>query len=402
MMRTIRNIMDQQNFLTNQHRQNPQKASLIKSAIKKATGRGNEKNTDLIENKDQAALITVLMLSALLILIQVETEVCANIFDDVKIQARVFKEIISTPFKSVMERCNSIIEQFDGAFGGILPLSKFLLRHAKQLQSLAENVRETQTFQKFQQNVYTRSSQLLSEFIDRLTNDNSRYVPEDGTVHHITSNTVNFLKMLARERATILQILDANSSTNRMQAQTNFSKLFAQILAALGVNLRNKSTTYTDEPLSALFMLNNLNHIRTCLFQDSHIESIISEQNDQISSFYEAEISSYTKKYLKSWQKVAAGFNLSELADEKRAIKMCYANFNKEFETILEAQKHYCIAEISLAVEIRNRIKGIVLRPFTEFTTKHSEDIYSSIDRQLKYDVESIEMMIDRLFDSST
>lgn len=121
-----------------------------------------------------------------------------------------------------------MIEQFDGNFGAILPLNKFLLRHAKQFQSLAENVKETGAFQKFQKNVYERGSQLLSEFIDRLTNDTSRYVPEDGTVHHIASNTVNFLKMLAREKATILQIFGA-TSTNRMQSQTNFSKLFGML-----------------------------------------------------------------------------------------------------------------------------------------------------------------------------
>lgn len=73
----------------------------------------------------------------------------------------------------------------------------------------------------------------------------------------------------------------------------------AQILAALGVNLRNKSSTYPDETLASIFMLNNLNHIRTCLFYDSNIVSIISEQNDQIASFYEAEIASYMKRYLK-------------------------------------------------------------------------------------------------------
>lgn len=46
------------------------------------------------------------MLSALLILIHVETDICANIFEDVKVQAKVFKDTISAPFKNVMERCN--------------------------------------------------------------------------------------------------------------------------------------------------------------------------------------------------------------------------------------------------------------------------------------------------------
>lgn len=36
----------------------------------------------------------------------------------------------------------------------------------------------------------------------------------------------------------------------------------------------------------------------------------------------------------------------------------------------MDAQKHYCVAEVNLAIEMRNRIKGIVLRPYADFASK--------------------------------
>lgn len=60
----------------------------------------------------------------------------------------------------------------------------------------------------------------------------------------------------------------------------------------------------------------------------------------------------------------------------------------------------YCIANLQLAKEIRRKIKEEVLKPYQEFCNKYSKSY--SIDRQMKYDVESVEIIIDRLFDASS
>lgn len=50
--------------------------------------------------------------------------------------------------------------------------------------------------------------------------------------------------------------------------------------------------------------------------------------------------------------------------------------------------------------EIRRKIKELILKPYQEFCNRFSNNY--SMDRQMKYDVESVEIIIDRLFDAST
>jgi len=76
-------------------------------------------------------------------------------------------------------------------------------------------------------------------------------------------------------------------------------------------------------------------------------------------------------------------------------------NFTREFDSIVEQQKNYCIADRTMAARARGRIKELVLRPFVEFNKRNSQECAElfETDRQLKYDSETVEMLIDRLFD---
>lgn len=69
-------------------------------------------------------------------------------------------------------------------------------------------------------------------------------------------------------------------------------------------------------------MLNNLNHVRKCL-QDDNIQSILAEQNDQLSNFYKNEVIDYQSKYLRSWTKVTSIFASLEFSQDKKSIKNC-------------------------------------------------------------------------------
>jgi len=394
-LKTLTSLVDQQKTIDKEKNSNTRSAFL--SALKKATGR-NEKLDTGDPQKEGPVNQALLQLSGFLILSQLETDVCTMIFEEIKEVAIVVRETLARPLKAVLEKCAITIENYDGGFQGILPMAKFSLKNSNQLQTLAENVNEGQLYLNFNKNVFRKSSNLISDFIEKLNNDHNRFVPEDGNVHQVTANTINFLKMLAKNKTTVGQILEITVNNSR-GADTQFSKLFAQVLAALGVNLKNKAVTYQDEFLSALFMLNNLNYVHNCL-QDENIQSILAEQYLQLSNFYKNEINDYLSRYLRSWTRVTSVFAISEFADEKRAVRTCFSNFNKEFDSVVEAQKIFCVADVQMAKEIRKKIKDLVLRPYQDFCNKHSNAY--SIDRQMKYDVESVEIIIDRLFDASS
>jgi hypothetical protein len=71
----------------------------------------------------------------------------------------------------------------------------------------------------------------------------------------------------------------------------------AQILTALGVNLRNKSSSYADQHLAALFLFNNLTYVQQCLREET-LSKLVREQDPNFFANNEKEISNYLKKYL--------------------------------------------------------------------------------------------------------
>ncbi|KAE9551132.1 hypothetical protein FO519_005667 [Halicephalobus sp. NKZ332] len=256
-LKILTSLIDQQKKMDKEKNSNTKSAFL--SALKKATGRNAEKQDSGDPQRDGPVHQGLLQLSGFLLTSQLETDVCTLIFEEVKEVAIVVRETLARPLKSVLERCNATVENYEGT----------------------------------------------------------------------------------------------------------------QILAALGVNLKNKAVTYQDEFLSALFMFNNLNYVHNCL-QDESIQSILAEQNHQLSNFYKNEIADFLSKYLRSWTRVTSVFAVSDFADEKRAIRTCFANFNKEFDSVVEAQRIFCIADVQMAKEIRKKIKDLVLRPYQDFCNKHS------------------------------
>lgn len=87
------------------------------------------------------------------------------------------------------------------------------------------------------------------------------------------------------------------------------SEIIAQILSAIGVNLRNKASIYADASLGmvdcteaqsllllgALFLVNNLSYINK-LLKDPSLQHIISDQ--RLNAYYDSEIEEHLRRYL--------------------------------------------------------------------------------------------------------
>jgi hypothetical protein len=188
----------------------------------------------------------------------------------------------------------------------MLPLARFLTLRSNQLFALSKNVGHADLYNSFCRKAYNKGSQLIADFIDHLTNEHTRFVPEDGNVHEITSNTMNFMKILAKYQPVVSHVLE----NSQKATESKLSKLFglwilsnftyhfsAQIIAALGVNLKNKAGAYADPTLSALFLFNNLTYVDQCL-REGLLTKLIKEQNPQFFTFNDQEIASNLKKYL--------------------------------------------------------------------------------------------------------
>lgn len=91
-------------------------------------------------HRDNAIAIVLFQLSALLVLIQLETDQCANIFSaNVRVQANVLCQIVATCLTRCLGLTLRVVESYEaGSFPVLLPLARFLLRHASQLAALSE------------------------------------------------------------------------------------------------------------------------------------------------------------------------------------------------------------------------------------------------------------------------
>lgn len=77
------------------------------------------------------------------------------------------------------------MDSFEGSFEAILPLVKFFIKHENQLSSLCENIGHSNIFLNFHSSLNQKNIHLISDFVDKLTNDHSRFVPEDGNVDNL-------------------------------------------------------------------------------------------------------------------------------------------------------------------------------------------------------------------------
>lgn len=79
------------------------------------------------------------MLSTALVLVARETEVCAAVFADVGVEARVLRETISDALSIVVSHTLRVVELFEGGiFAELFPLARFFMKHANQIQALCE------------------------------------------------------------------------------------------------------------------------------------------------------------------------------------------------------------------------------------------------------------------------
>jgi exocyst complex protein 7 len=105
----------------------------------------------------------------------------------------------------------------------------------------------------------------LEEFIEFIKNDLDTKVPQDGTVHELTSNIMIFIVQLLNYLDILSRVITVNDfvsiENNSDKNRIAFAQYINRVLAALGMTLNNKSQSYSDPYLKAIFMLNNYHYI---------------------------------------------------------------------------------------------------------------------------------------------
>ncbi|XP_072882559.1 exocyst complex component 7 isoform X3 [Hemitrygon akajei] len=265
----------------------------------------------------------------------------------------------------------------------------------------------------------TTGAKALEEFADSIKNDPDKEynMPKDGTVHELTSNAILFLQQLLYFQETASAMLasqEVGTSSSSFNSEFNrrlLSNYICKILGNLQLNLHSKAKVYEDAALGAVFLLNNFNYILKSL-EKSELIQLVAVSQKHPDKTYKGHIEEQLQIYQRSWLKVTTPLtegNLpafqpgTKLKDkERQAIKDRFKAFNDGLEELCKIQKSWAIPDKEQRDKIRRAQKENVTGAYQVFWQRYSNVPFTkNVEKYIKYRVEEVEEMIEKLFDTS-
>ncbi|XP_077107904.1 exocyst complex component 7 isoform X7 [Ranitomeya variabilis] len=280
--------------------------------------------------------------------------------------------------------------------------------------------------------IETTGAKALEDFADSIKNDPDKEtsMSKDGTVHELTSNAILFLQQLLEFQETAGAMLASQvlgdtynipiDPRETSSAASNYSSQFSlrllstyicKVLGNLQLKLLSKSKMYEDLALGAIFLHNNYNHILKSL-EKSELMQLVSVTQRDPDSLYREHIEQQIQIYQRSWLKVIDYVNDKNLPPlhgaklkdkERQMIKERFKGFNEGLEEICKIQKSWAIPDKKQRERIRQSQKKIVQEAYSAFLFKYGKGVNftKNPDKYIKYSVEHVGEMIERLFDTS-
>uniref|UniRef100_A0A674H291 Exocyst complex component 7 n=1 Tax=Taeniopygia guttata TaxID=59729 RepID=A0A674H291_TAEGU len=251
----------------------------------------------------------------------------------------------------------------------------------------------------------TTGAKALEEFADNIKNDPDKEynMPKDGTVHELTSNAILFLQQLLDFQETagaMLASQETSSSASSYSSEFSrrlLSTYICKVLGNLQLNLLSKSKVYEDPALSAIFLHNNYNYILKSLEKSELIQLVAVTQKTAERSYREL-IEQQIQTYQRSWLKVTDYISERNLPVFQPGVK----GFNDGLEELCKIQKAWAIPDMEQRDKIRRAQKTIVKETYGAFLNRFGNVPFTkNPEKYIKYQVDQVGEMIEKLFDTS-
>ncbi|XP_060700663.1 exocyst complex component 7 isoform X2 [Hemiscyllium ocellatum] len=366
--------------------------------------------------------------SAFVKLAQIEYQLLTGIIPEHH-QKKTFDSLIQEALDGLMVEGENIVSTARRAimrhdYSAVLTIFP-ILKHLKQMKQEFDQVLQgtaASTKNKLPvliTSMETTGAKALEEFADSIKNDPDKEynMPKDGTVHELTSNAILFLQQLLDFQETASAML-ASQETGSSTSTYNFefsrrllSNYICKILGNLQLNLHSKAKVYEDTALGAVFLLNNFNYILKSL-EKSELIQLVAVTQKNADKTYKAHIDEQLQIYQRSWLKVTSPVNeinmpvlqsTTKLKDkERQAIKDRFKAFNDGLEELCKIQKSWAIPDKEQRDKIRHAQKENVTGVYKNFWQRYSNVPFTkNTEKYIKYRVEQVEDMIEKLFDTS-
>uniref|UniRef100_A0A8C6ZRV1 Exocyst complex component 7 n=1 Tax=Nothoprocta perdicaria TaxID=30464 RepID=A0A8C6ZRV1_NOTPE len=207
---------------------------------------------------------------------------------------------------------------------------------------------------------------------------------------------------------------ETSSSASSYSSEFNrrlLSTYICKVLGNLQLNLLSKSKVYEDPALSAIFLHNNYNYILKSLEKSELIQLVAVTQKTAERSYREL-IEQQIQTYQRSWLKVTdyilernlpvfqPGVKLKD--KERQMIKERFKGFNDGLEELCKIQKAWAIPDVEQRDKIRRAQKTIVKETYGAFLNRYGNVPFTkNPEKYIKYQVDQVGEMIEKLFDTS-
>ncbi|KAM9281403.1 exocyst complex component 7 isoform 3-T4 [Morus bassanus] len=251
----------------------------------------------------------------------------------------------------------------------------------------------------------TTGAKALEEFADNIKNDPDKEynMPKDGTVHELTSNAILFLQQLLDFQETagaMLASQETSSSASSYSSEFSrrlLSTYICKVLGNLQLNLLSKSKVYEDPALSAIFLHNNYNYILKSL-EKSELMPLVAVTQKTAERSYRELIEQQIQTYQRSWLKVTDYILERNLPVFQPGVK----GFNDGLEELCKIQKAWAIPDMEQRDKIRRAQKTIVKETYGAFLNRYGNVPFTkNPEKYIKYQVDQVGEMIEKLFDTS-
>eukprot|EP00056_Hartaetosiga_gracilis_P009246 m.132122 g.132122 ORF g.132122 m.132122 type:complete len:674 (+) comp13085_c0_seq7:4596-6617(+) len=304
-----------------------------------------------------------------------------------------------------------------------LPLFSILNRahdlapHFLNVINMCENNTLRQHFNMKLLSLANLGKNLLNDFHESISMDpQQNKLPEDGTVHEMTSSSLKFFAELLQHvdsGGCVLQQEVGRPSTgltwqSHDVATASLSHWISTAVTALlnNLELKSKCSLFQEKITQSVFLLNNYNYIKDSFEDELFTKTMKGSELEKLKQELQGLVDAAMEAYLDvTWVDVETALVLLNVSEpmtkrERELIKASYSKFNEEFNRVMAVHDNISIPSSALRQRVCDANVSVIVNKFKEFdeTYKHTGFSQKNPHKYLKYDHVKVEMMIKSAF----
>lgn len=269
----------------------------------------------------------------------------------------------------------------------------------------------------------SQCKQTLIQFQSDVKNDASKSMPTDGSVHELTSSTINFLRHLFTYRDSVLELLPPAKS----RSSDPLGDYIVDVIDGLKANLETKakraerktvvqasaslvvSSATSSSALANVFLINNYYFVWKSFNSN---QNLTNAAGNEFVTQWANWVEDQKAIYRKSWERTVS-YLLDDTYKTNKAFlaggaktngitKSRFKSFNSDIGELFTQQVQFFIPDDDLRRSMRTMLVKMVVPQYQAFLAKYGDENFSKHpEKYIKFDADVLETLLGRFFEGS-